>query len=58
MSWLVESLAAMSPGSREAADAVRLRAADILRPAGGIDGQDGNALALQQIKLLFQSRRR
>jgi nicotinate-nucleotide--dimethylbenzimidazole phosphoribosyltransferase len=36
MSWLVESLAAMPPGNSEAADAVRLRAADILRPAGAL----------------------
>ncbi len=36
MSWLVEAMAALPPGNREAADAVRVRAADILRPAGAL----------------------
>jgi nicotinate-nucleotide--dimethylbenzimidazole phosphoribosyltransferase len=48
MSWLVESLAAMSPGSREAADAVRLRAADILRPAGALARLDDVAAWVAQ----------
>ena len=36
MSWLVEALTALPPGDHEAADAVRVRAADILRPAGAL----------------------
>ncbi|MGZ4700944.1 MAG: nicotinate-nucleotide--dimethylbenzimidazole phosphoribosyltransferase [Ilumatobacteraceae bacterium] len=36
MTWLVEALASMPAGDRDAADAVRTRAADILRPAGAL----------------------
>lgn len=34
--WLTEALATMPPGDTDAADAVRARAADILRPAGAL----------------------
>jgi len=36
MTWLNEALASMAGGDSEAADAVRARAADILRPAGAL----------------------
>jgi nicotinate-nucleotide--dimethylbenzimidazole phosphoribosyltransferase len=36
MSWLAEAVAALPPGNPDAADAVRVRAADILRPAGAL----------------------
>ncbi|MGZ4673220.1 MAG: nicotinate-nucleotide--dimethylbenzimidazole phosphoribosyltransferase [Ilumatobacteraceae bacterium] len=36
MTWLVEALASMPAGDRDAADAVRTRAVDILRPAGAL----------------------
>ena len=36
MSWLVEALMALPPGDHAAADAVRVRAADILRPAAAL----------------------
>ena len=36
MTWLVEALATMPSGDGDAADAVRARAADILRPAGAL----------------------
>ncbi len=36
MTWLAEALASMPPGDRDAGDAVRARAADILRPAGAL----------------------
>ncbi|MGZ4740288.1 MAG: nicotinate-nucleotide--dimethylbenzimidazole phosphoribosyltransferase, partial [Ilumatobacteraceae bacterium] len=36
MTWLVEALTSMPAGDRDAADAVRTRAADILRPAGAL----------------------
>ncbi len=36
MTWLSDALATLPPGNHDAAEAVRVRAADILRPAGAL----------------------